>query len=563
MQFRQIFHFLTLLFEFANCCFCISFRTSYAGIPKSNRVYIAVDFQVPIGEHISANTGKGESMAPSISWKNAKVIDVFWPKSAPLMNSDGTNSHYSVYFKDFSLIYLLEIEELRTQIEYDLSYVICGDSCRPMQDAGLILPNNELSQSEIDRTINKHKKEDPKELQQEQKVQIPLIFVIFFGFIGGMILNFMPCVFPIVSMKIFSIIKSSRENPNIIKRQGFSFAAGNIFSFILIGVVLLLLRNSMPDIGWGFYMQEPRFVAGLLIAFLMCGLHFFGIYHLKIPVKRLPLKIKKAYVASFFNGMFGACASASCVGPFAGVAVASALFYCNFIESLSIFCAMGLGVASPFLLISLFPKSINFMPKPGKWLEIFKEFMGFTMLLSCVWLLWVLVSQIETDRVMLIIANTILISFFCWMFAKASQAQFTRGVSMIGLAGCAISIFYLATKPQENNETINWQTYSKEIFAAAINSDKPVFLNFTASWCLNCQFNHRVFADKYVVEMFKNNDIQAIKCDWSNRDKEISELLKSYGSVSVPFYVYYPAKSKEYKILPAIITINNLLDLCE
>jgi thiol:disulfide interchange protein DsbD len=550
MKVKLIIRILACFFIAAGLCFSASFRTSFNNLSLNSpkKQYIAVDFKVPIGDHITAPVGKGKSIAPSIELKNAKITNTFWPKSQELLNSDGTISEYQGYSKDFTIIYSVEIEDLAAPIEYDLFYVSCGNSCIPKQQKGIIPPNGLILEDEIAEV-------DGKSINQE----VSLIIMMLFGILGGIILNFMPCVFPIVAMKLFSIIKSSKENPNIIRKHSVAFALGNTFSFGFIGAILLIFRSFVPDLGWGFYMQEPVFVVVLMLAFLLCGLHFWGMYSINIPLKRISLTIKQPYAISFFNGMFGAIASASCVGPFVGIAIVSALLYSNFLSSILIFISIGIGVSIPFLLISIFPSIIKLIPAPGKWLEIFKEFMGLIMLLSCVWLLWVLTSQINISNVMLIIAVMLIISFFIWTYGRSDKSNISRIILFAGFFIFSSYSIYLANISNEKSEHINWIEYSQNALDNAMKSGNPVFINFTASWCINCQFNNRVFSDKELIEIFKLHNIQAIKCDWTNRSNSIFELLKNYESAGVPLYIYYPSGRKNYIKLPTIITKDEII----
>lgn len=542
--------FLISFFLYVFCCvaFCASFRTTQNTIDSENQ-YIAVDFQVPTGEHFTAPVGKGKSIAPSIKWENAETIDIFWPKAEVLKNADGSASDYSGYSKNFTVLYKLKVNDISKPIAYDLFYVSCGDACMPKQQQGTINPNGLLTISEIEKYTT---------LETSS-----IWLILLFGFLGGIILNFMPCVFPIVSIKLFSMVKSANENVSNIRKQSIAFALGSIFCFTSTGFLLLLLRNTMPDLGWGFFMQEPKFVVILLIAFLLCGLYFFGLYDFRIPTKRFKLNIKKAYIASFLNGVFGTIVSTSCAGPFVGVAIASAVLCLSFSSAMAVFVLIGVGLAMPFLLISAFPKIIQIFPKPGAWMKTFKEFMGFVMLLSCVWFLWILSSQTEIFNVMLVLASLVVIAFFIKIFGRSNIFNFKTSLSLAGaIFACVLSICAVSTKDLNQLE-IDWQEYSKEAFEKARNNGESVFLNFTASWCLNCQFNDRVFKDEEIIKIFKDKNITAMKCDWTNRSQKISNLLKSYGAAAVPFYIYYPKNETQFKQLPTMLSKNKLKSILE
>ncbi|MDR0630495.1 MAG: hypothetical protein LBF70_00430, partial [Holosporales bacterium] len=226
----------------------VSLRTSVNDINeiKQDRLYVALDFSVLSGEHIYAPKGKGKSLAPCVAWKNAKVIDVIWSKCVDLLNSDGSNSGYVGYDKDFSLMYELEIKDKTRPIEYDLTYISCGSSCVPVQTSGVLKMNGLLSKTEILKTFGK----------QEVKFS-SFIIALLFGILGGIILNCMPCVFPIISMKVFSIVKTANSNKRYIRKHGLAVTAGTIVTFKILGISLLLLRDSVNSVGWGFYMQSP------------------------------------------------------------------------------------------------------------------------------------------------------------------------------------------------------------------------------------------------------------------------------------------------------------------
>jgi thiol:disulfide interchange protein DsbD len=317
----------------------------------------------------------------------------------------------------------------------------------------------------------------------------------------------------------------------------------------------------MDEIGWGFYMQSPPFVFCILLVFLLCSLNFFNLLHLRIPivVKPSKLPLKRAYLGSFASGVFGAVASAACVGPFAGVAVASALLYGSPNQSCCIFTSIGFGSAIPFILMSLFPGCLNLFPKPGRWLAVFKEFMGFAMLFSCVWPIWTLLTQIAVENVIIILLSLIATAMCFWGLNQAKDSKFFTALFIVGLI-CSVGIGLLASTKDDEIEGIIWENYSDEKFDNAVAAKRSVFLNFTASWCMNCQFNYRVFKDKEIIDAFKRNNILAIKCDWSRHDERVTQLLKKYGAAAVPLYVYHPAGYTGFKILPNILTRNNVLE---
>lgn len=544
---------ITSIFLYFIFCFSVNsevcVRTSIDK-PNSEIFYIAVDFKVPTGEHLTAPIGKGKSLAPSMSFENAEIVKEYWPKAEKIHDKDGKETEYSGYSKDFSLIYSVKIKDLKKPVNYDLFYVSCNDSCIPHQEASELKMNGLLLSDEV-KNVTGGPVSSPSNL----------ILMVIFGILGGLILNCMPCVFPVISMKIFSIVKSSGASTKTIRKHGIASSIGILSTFIILGISLIIIRQTMPEIGWGFYMQDPKFVFKLLLIFFLCALNFFGIFSFTIPGIRFgKFQIKNIYISSFFSGVLGAFASAACVGPFAGIAIGSALLFGNFIESCLIFTSIGIGVALPFISISVFPEVIKLIPKPGKWLNVFKEFMGFAMLFSCAWLLWILMSQIESTNVLFVILSLISLSMFLWLYGHSRDSKIFKYISIVGLVISISSGIGLVGNNQNSDEVISWTKYSDQVFEDAKIEKTPIFLNFTASWCMNCQFNQRVFDDQDVIDLFKTKGILSIKCDWTNRNEKITNLLKNYNSISVPFYVYYPGGGKDFVILPTILTKSNLIE---
>jgi thiol:disulfide interchange protein DsbD len=510
---------------------------------------VSFDFEVGDGEHLTAPVGKGKSIAPNISWENAEVVDVFWAKSEQLLDSDGQKSGYWGYSSNFSILYHLKAMN-KKPIKYHLSYVTCGDSCVPSQSDCTLELNGTLSNEEIRSVIT---------LEQSSALEFNFLIMIFCAIIGGLIMNCMPCIFPIISIKIFSILKSARAKKNEVRKQCIYFSAGTVSIFLLLGIIFASLRQVITNIGWGFYMQNPICVFILLIVFLLCSLHFFEILHFELfKINKIKVPVKNTYIASFFNGVLCGIVSSSCVGPFVGIAVAGAILYGNFIQSIVILASFGIGLSLPFLLLSIFPGFVNKIPKPGAWLILFKKLMGFAMLFSCIWPIWILMSQISNLDVVCTIFSIISVAMFCWIL---KQVKSLKIIPITGLLLSLLGGIYNLIPNSSEHESIMWKDYSDEIFDNAKLEKLPIFLDFTASWCLNCQFNERLFNDHDIVEYFNKNKIIAIKCDWTNRNMKINTLMREHGAVAVPLYVYYPGNNKNYVILPSMLTKASLLKI--
>jgi thiol:disulfide interchange protein DsbD len=525
----------------------ISNRTEAAGAV----LYVSLDFDLNKGEHISAPIGKGVGGAPKIVWQNAEKIAEFWPKAGTILDFDGKPSSYIGYCKSFSIKYKLKIKEVKKPVKYEVSYVVCGDACIPKFESGTLQEaNGKLSDKEITEAFGKSASESPWP---------GILLSILGGLLGGLILNCMPCVFPIITLKVFSIVKGAKHEKSEIRRHTLAYVSGIVVTFVVFGAIVMGIRKSFKGIGWGFYMQDPTFVFCLLLLFLVSSLNFLGDFFGNI-MPSVRVKPKKNYVSDVFSGMLSVVASTACVGPFSGVAIASALLTDNLVHSLLLFLSLGIGLGLPFVLIAIFPNSARFIPKSGEWMLRFKEFMGFSMLLSCIWPFWVLMTQLPSASVIVIMVCCILISLFAWAWKHSKKTVLFKGIPLLGaVTSVAIGIYSTKNTPINAVSEIVWLPYTDEIFDDLMIKREPVFLDFTATWCLTCKFNERLFSDSEVASAFLGKRIKALRCDWTNKNERITELLKSYGAVAIPLYVYYPGGGSEYIKLPTLLTKKELL----
>ncbi len=525
-------------------CAGVTVRTSAASATKSP-FWIGVDFKISKDGHIAAPVGKGVSIAPQFQWKNATVVNVSWPKTVKLP-PDGD---YDGYDKDFTVLFQVVADKPDVPIGLDLFYVMCDDGgCRPIQEEITVNYNATLNESEIQKALLKS---SPTDLAS-------FFILVGMAFLGGIILNCMPCVFPVLSIKIFHIIKNATKD---IHKQGIAFSIGVISTFLALGWVLFYLKSIGTAVGWGFYMQNPCFVLGVLLIFLLSALYFFGFYTVSGRMLNFLVKTDKLYIQSFFNGVFTSIASGVCVGPFVGVVVGTALIYNDLFLATCIFFSLGLGVAFPFLSVCLVPKMGKFIPKPGRWLEVLKEFMGFTMLFSCVWLLWVLSTQIQMQNIILVVLLTLVLALCAWFFKSFVNSRLCKTIAICGSIFSVWGMYSQVCNSEivKSSSKIDWIPFSFEQFNNIKKSGRPIFINCTASWCLTCKMNDSLFDKQEIAELFKKYNIQAVRADWTKRDGGILAMLNGFGINSVPFNVYYKANSDEPIILPSILTYDELV----
>ncbi len=533
--------------------------------------YIAIDFKVPFGSHITSPEGIGKTVAPSIRLTNCKILDMEWEKPVPILNRDGSASGYTGYYKDFTVLLKVSVTDITQPVYYDIFYVLCSKNCTPCQVKGTLQYNGKLipqtttvekTKVDIKNKPNIDIKTDKQKIKTAQtSISTRVLHSILIGLLGGLILNVMPCVFPVISIKLLSVARSAGQLPVLIRKQCFAYSAGTVLMFFLLGLLLCLIRQKIPSTGWGFYMQIPQFNYSLLILFFLCALHFLDIFKFYIPLpqtRRLQNKEYGLSVKSFFNGMFGAVTSAVCAGPFLGLSIGSALLSGSLTDAIILFVSIGIGLALPFIFIAIFPKYVSYFPKLSeKALRTFSLILGILMLLSCTWVISILIPQLSNpNKVMWTMMTLVIGAFLLYSIQNISTNKIVRMILSISTFAVVAS-GYITVNTRTQSNKITWHQY-----AGALPEKRPMFLNFSASWCLNCQFNSRVFNDAEIIKLFNKKNIYAIKCDWTNRSEEVSELLAKFGSVSVPFYVYYPKDGKPI-ILPTMLTKSNVITVID
>ncbi len=512
---------LVCLFLLACCIEADAKVTVRTTLWQSGNLYVAFDFGVSGYKKVNKESG-----SVSVIWQNAEVVDSKWTADSK------------------SLIYKLKQSEPDKPIKYDLFYVICENACEPRSETGEIIPNALLSEAELAQVMGK-----------TQNVP-PFVQLLLWAFLGGLILNLMPCVFPIISLKIFSIAKIAGNSKSEIRRETGLFALGISTVFFALGILLNAIKSVIPNVGWGFYMQEPVFVFSLMLVFLACAMHFLGIYHFQFP--RFSHKSKRT-VGAFFSGLLSGITSSSCVGPFAGVSLATAILCNSGVKVYAILAALCLGASAPYIAMTMFPCLMHRMPKPGTWLNTFQNFMGYAMLASAAWILSIMISQIGNEKATRILLITIAIIFLLHQLGNAYKSKGWKYVSLTGILGF-ITLGYVQVT---NNiaEQIKWEPYDLAKLENAAKANDIVFLNFTADWCLNCKYNEFIFKDADVVEIFNRHNVVAIKCDWTSRNEQITSLLKQYDAIAVPLYVLI--KGGKTKILPNLLTKKSLIGAIE
>ena len=403
-----------------------------------------------------------------------------------------------------------------------------------------------------------------------------LIAALFSGFLGGMILNLMPCVLPVISLKIFGFIAQAGESPAKILRHGLAFAAGIFVWFLGLAVLVIALKSGGAQVTWGaFQFQNPYFVIGLSVLVFLFALNLFGVFEITLPWQATTsldqAASREGYSGSFFQGLFATLLATPCTAPFLGSALGFA-FGQSALVILVMFASVALGMAFPYLLLSAFPSWRHFIPNPGVWMERLKQFMGFPLLATNLWLLWVIQNQRGVEAVLLLLMLFLMLAFFAWIYgsiaARAHALLLLLVLLLAGGATIAVARMIQQVSPVSSgvhSPTLNglsWIPFTPQALASLRAEGKPVLVDFTASWCLTCQFNERTAIDVPAVrQLLQEKGIVAMKGDWTNSDPAITEVLKSFGRVGVPLVVFYPeGKESPPIVLPELLTERIVLE---
>ncbi|MDB9868081.1 protein-disulfide reductase DsbD family protein [Pseudomonadales bacterium] len=400
---------------------------------------------------------------------------------------------------------------------------------------------------------------------------------ILFAFVGGLILNLMPCVFPVLSIKVLSLVQQVGGDETRIRAHGWVYLLGVVLSFTLIAGVLIGLRAGGAQIGWGFQLQSPWVIGLLVYLFFLIGLNLSGFFEIGTRMMGLgeSLLQRQGYSGSFLTGVLATIVAAPCTAPFMASAIGFALTQSNLV-ALTIFAALGLGMAAPYLLLCYSPALLRALPRPGAWMARFKELLAFPMYASAIWLVWVLTQQAGSMGVLLILGGLLLLVFAIWLLRDLGGSLLRRRVLMVMalmLVALALSLPIQLQAPAAGDGSQDLasgpsQSYAGPVYGAysdaklaSLRAGGPVFVNLTAAWCITCKVNEAVALNLDAVRLaFEAKGVQYLKGDWTNQDAEISRLLEAYGRSGVPLYLLYAGPTGEAQVLPQILTQGIVID---
>ncbi len=391
--------------------------------------------------------------------------------------------------------------------------------------------------------------------QNEEKAEpVWLWQALLFAALGGMILNLMPCVFPVLSIKVMSLVQADSAR---LRLHGWAYTLGIIACFVGFASILLIAKSGGEAIGWGFQLQSPGLITALAYLFFVMGLSMSGLVQFGTSWMGAgqSLTQKSGLTGSFFTGVLAAVVASPCTAPFMGTALGFALTQPSYV-CLAIFAALGFGMALPLLLLCYIPSLAERLPKPGVWMETLKEFLAFPLYLSAIWLLWVLTNQVNSTLMAGVCVGAVAIAFACWLNNRPAEGLSAKIHKLVALLAIVIAILLPYKLLQKTGEASRWQAYSPQLLQELRDQGRPVFIDLTADWCLTCLANERVTLTQAEVEAaFDSQKVATLKGDWTNRDPKISELLAEYGRSGVPLYLWFPAnRPGKADVLPQLLT---------
>jgi len=385
------------------------------------------------------------------------------------------------------------------------------------------------------------------------------------AFLGGLILNLMPCVFPVLGIKILGFVNQAGSEQRKVVAHGLVFTLGVLLSFWALAGVLAVLRAGGEQLGWGFQLQSPGFVFGLAVLLLVFAMNLSGVFEFGLGATGFGagLQTKNGLSGSFFTGVLATVVATPCSAPFLAPALGAALAM-PVSESFLVFTAIAIGLSTPYLLLSIFPKAVGMLPRPGAWMETFKQLMAFPLYATVGYLLWVLAGQASENALLMVFFGLVVVALGLWCYGRLRAPGASAGRARAGLIGgtalltCGLWLGWpQAPAPNE----VVWEPWSEELVAKYQREGRPIYLDFTARWCATCQTNKKlVFSSGEVLRTFADKNVAALKADWTNKDPKITAELAKYQKSAIPFNLVYLPGEASPRELPSLLTPGIVLD---
>ena len=395
-----------------------------------------------------------------------------------------------------------------------------------------------------------------------------LFVALAFALVGGVILNLMPCVFPVLGIKVMGFVEHAHGDGFAMRMQAIVYSAGVVLSFLVLAAIMLALRATGSQLGWGFQLQSPAVVAALAALFLVLALNLSGVFEWGAFAQSLTsqLTARGRYADAALSGVLATVVATPCTAPFMGAAVGYTLTQ-DASHALAVFAALGVGMAAPVLLLSAFPRMLRLLPRPGAWLDVFKQVLAFPLYATVAWLAWVLGAQAGNDAVFALLIGLVLVAMGAWMYGRYEHwhGAWRSGVAIV-FAVLGLVVAWPGAAPagdsaSAHGDEAGWQPWSPEKVRELTAAGHPVFVDFTAAWCVTCQVNKRIaLYNDAVRREFGNRGVVTLKADWTRQDPRITRELSALGRNAVPVYALYAPGADAPRLLPEVLTPSLVLE---
>lgn len=515
---------------------------------------VGLDITLPEGWHTYTEPSGDAGLPPQFSWTlppGFKAGPIIYPEHLTFSEAGLTTYGYEGH-----VLFPVQItppSAIKPGEPYTLhlkgGWLVCKDICIPQEtEFALTLPGAGGAEAPKSKFAKLFPSAEAKPVTHAPRGN-PLLALLL-ALLGGIILNLMPCVFPVLSLKCLAVVRHSERSHAQARLEGLSYTAGILACFTGLAGLLIALQQGGSVVGWGYQMQSPVFVSAMALLLFMVGLSLSGLFY-------FPVLLGDAHASSaFFTGLLAALVATPCTAPLMAPAIGIALTQPPLI-ALFIFEMIGLGLALPFLLVSFFPVLLKRLPKPGLWMERLKQFLAFPMYASAVWLVWVLTQQSGPNAVGAVLLAMLFITFTFWLKPKPAL------LALLLVASWTATLNYvhmLKPMPSMVLALEGGEAFSETRLKELRDKGKPVFVDATAAWCITCRVNHfSTLASKEVHDAFMKKGVVVMVADWTNRDETIARYLASFGFDGVPMYVYYP-QGKEPRVLPQVLTPQIVID---
>ena len=546
---------------------------------------IGLKIQLEAGWHLSWDNYEGNKSEPSIQWDlpsgfTLEPIVIPKPEAYSFMGlaSEGYKDTVLLLYRLTPPIDSLEQQTIGREaisLVANIRWLLCKDICIPGETQA-VLELSVADKSQATEHAPKLKEvltgsqlslETKETLNFESQVlSFGLLGWLGLAFLGGLILNLMPCVLPVLSIKLMSLFESAHQDQRKILLHGCMYALGTVSSFIILALVLFTLRSFGESVGWGFQLQDPYFVTFLIALFFLIGMNMIGVFEVGLSLVGIGAKASSKQSspwASLGTGILATIAGAPCVGPFIG-GVSGLALQADLWTGLSVFGFMGLGMASPFLLCAVFPNLLKCLPKPGPWMQVFRQIMGMLLIGSAAFLVWVVQQSTGNTGLLYLLCFLVLIALSGWVYGRWGSSNYLNPyrnlvsilATLLVLGGFLVVSQNIAKLYGESMNTVNnaaedtWASWSEDAVDEVLSNGRIAFVDFTASWCLICQSNKvLVLRTPETAALFEKYKVVPFTADWTLRNSKITRALESYKRSGVPLYLFLTPEGG-HKVLP-------------